>query len=84
MSDNRGQHGQGQSNESGQWQNMSRDMFGQQNPNQSQNRENRGGGDEVGLGRPGRPAALGAPSAARAFGPARAAYAETGRLDVTA
>lgn len=75
---------QGHEKDQSHWQSMSNDTLSQSNSGQSHNREGRGGGEAGGFARSSRPATLGAPAAAQAFGPARAAYAASGRLDVTA
>jgi flagellar hook-length control protein FliK len=75
---------QGHEQAQGQWQGASSDLLGQNQSGQSHNREGGGGFDRGGFARSSRPATLGAPAAAQAFGPARAAYASSGRLDVTA
>lgn len=84
--ENHGQQGQSQHG-----QGMFSDMLGGQgSANQSGNqewREGRGGawnGENTGSARVARPAALGSLGGAQAFGPARAAYAANGRLDVRA
>jgi hypothetical protein len=86
--ENRGEQGQWQ----GQGQNMSSDMFGQSGQSGSQG-EGRGGawganGEGSGFGRAQRPGSPASASSlgrsAQAFNPRRAAYAASGRIDVTA